>query len=113
MESVAPEEVMVLTGVNGLVAGQVALVAEGGLAAVALVWLVAVDLQHVLLQRLVLGKLGVTFVTEERPVFCSRQRGHTGSAGIQRHGRARAEALAHTHHSWSRSIQSASPSCPR
>ena len=42
------------TCVDGLVAGQVALVAEGGLAAVALVGLVAVHLQHVLLQGLVL-----------------------------------------------------------
>lgn len=51
-------------------AGQVALVAESSLAAVALVWLVTVHLKHVLFQRFVFGELGVTFVTEERAVFC-------------------------------------------
>lgn len=59
------------TCVDSLVAGEVALVAESSLAAVTLVWLVAVHLKHVLFQRFVLGKLGVTFVTEECPVFCS------------------------------------------
>lgn len=58
------------TRVDSLVAGQVALVAESSLAAVALVWLVAVHLKHVLFQRFVFGELGVTFVTEERAVFC-------------------------------------------
>lgn len=43
-----------LTGVNGLMAGQVAFVAEGRLAAVTLVWLVAVDLTHVVFQRVFL-----------------------------------------------------------
>lgn len=55
---------------DGLVAGEVALVAESGLTAVTLVWLVAVDLKHVLFQGFVVGKLGVAFVTEERTVFC-------------------------------------------
>lgn len=59
------------TCMNSLVAGEVALVAESGLAAVTLVRLVAVHLKHVLLQRFVLCKLGVAFVAEERSVFCS------------------------------------------
>lgn len=50
-------------------AGQVAFVAEGGLAAVALVWLVAVDLTHVIFQRVFLRELGVTPVAEE-VIFC-------------------------------------------
>lgn len=58
---------------DSLVAGKVALVAESSLAAVTLVWLVAVYLKHVLFQRFVFGKLRVTFITEERPVFCSRE----------------------------------------
>ena len=58
---------------DSLVAGKVALVAESSLAAVTLVWLVAVYLKHVLFQRFVFGKLGVTFVTEECTVFCSGQ----------------------------------------
>jgi len=60
--------------VDGLVAGEVALVSESRLAAVALVWLVAVHLEHVPFQRLVLGKLGVTLVAEERTVFCPGER---------------------------------------
>lgn len=56
---------------NSLVAGEVALVAERGLAAVTLVRLVAVHLKHVLLQRFILCKLGVAFVAEECSVFCS------------------------------------------
>lgn len=43
---------MTLTCVNSLMAGQVALVAEGSLATVTLVWLVAVDLGHVLFERI-------------------------------------------------------------
>lgn len=58
-----------LTGVNRLVAGQVALVAEGSLAAVALVWLVTVDLDHVVFQGILLYELGVTSVAEVRVVF--------------------------------------------
>lgn len=54
-------------------AGQVAFVSEGSLAAVTLVWLVAVHLKHVLLQSFVITKLGVTFVTEERSVFCPEE----------------------------------------
>lgn len=61
----------VCTCVDSLVAGEVALVAESSLAAVTLVWLVAVYLKHVLFQRFVLRELRVTFVTEERAVFCS------------------------------------------
>lgn len=60
-----------LTCVDSLVAGKVALVAESSLAAITLVWLVAVHLEHVLFQRFVLSKLGVTFITEECTVFCS------------------------------------------
>ena len=55
---------------DGLVAGQVALVAEGGLAAVTLVGLVAVQLQHVLLQSVVLREARVALAAEERPVLC-------------------------------------------
>lgn len=44
--------VRLCTCVNSLMAGQVALVAEGSLAAVTLVWLVAVDLGHVLFERI-------------------------------------------------------------
>lgn len=54
-------------------AGQVAFVAEGGLAAVALVWLVAVDLTHVIFQRVFLRELGVAPVAEE-VVFCQFER---------------------------------------
>lgn len=56
---------------DSLVAGEVALVAESSLAAVTLVWLVAVHLKHVLFQRFILGKLGVTFVTKECTILCS------------------------------------------
>lgn len=55
---------------NSLVTSEVALVTKRSLAAVALVRLVAVHLEHVLLQRLLLRKLGVAFVAEECPVFC-------------------------------------------
>lgn len=61
--------IRLLSGVDGLVAGEVALVAEGGLAAVTLVGLVAVHLEHVLLQRPVFSELGVALVTEECAVF--------------------------------------------
>lgn len=56
---------------DSLVAGKVALVAESSLAAVTLVWLVAVYLKHMLFQRFVFSELGVTFITEECTVFCS------------------------------------------
>lgn len=49
---------------NGFVAGQVALVAEGGLAVVTLVWLVAVHLGHVVFQRVLLRELGVAAIAE-------------------------------------------------
>lgn len=50
------------TGVDRLVTGQVALVAEGGLATVALVWLIVVDLDHVVFQGVFLCEFGVTSV---------------------------------------------------
>lgn len=56
---------------DSLVACKVSLVAESSLAAVTLVWLVAVHLEHVLFQRFVFGKLGVAFITEECTIFCS------------------------------------------
>lgn len=59
------------TCVDSLVAGEVPLVAERSLAAVTLVWLVAVHLKHVLFEGLVLSKFRITFVAEERPVLCS------------------------------------------
>lgn len=60
---------LVCTCVDGLVAGKVAFVAESSLAAVALVWLIAVNLEHVLFQRFVFGEFGVAFVAEECTVF--------------------------------------------
>ena len=63
-----------LTSVDRLVAGQVALVAEGGLAAVTPVGLVAVVLEHVALQGVRLGELGVTLVAEERVAFCTKKK---------------------------------------
>lgn len=58
----------VLTCVNGLVAGQVTLVAESSLAAVALVRLVSVGGDHVVFEGVVLGEFGVTTIAEG--VFC-------------------------------------------
>lgn len=66
------------TCVDSLVAREVALVAERSLTAVTLVWLVTVHLKHVLFQRFVFCKLRVTFVAEERPVFCFGDRSHSG-----------------------------------
>lgn len=57
------------TCVNGLVAGQVAFVAEGSLAAVTLVWLVTVDLDHVVFKGIFFYELGVTPVAEVGVVF--------------------------------------------
>lgn len=71
------------TRVDGLVAGEVAFVAEGGLATVAFVGLVAVRLQRVPLERGLLGEAAVTFVAEEGPILC-RVWGDTGSAGGDR-----------------------------
>lgn len=62
------------TCVDSLVACEVPLVAESSLAAVTLVWLVTVHLKHVLFERFVLGKLGVTFIAEECPVFYSGEK---------------------------------------
>lgn len=56
---------------NGLVAGQVSLVAEGGLAAVTLVWLVTVDLDHMVFQGIFLCEFGITTAAEEG-VVCSK-----------------------------------------
>lgn len=61
-----------LTSVNGLVAGQIALVAESSLAVVTLVWLVTVDLGHVVFQGVFLDELGVTPVAVG-VVFCTKQ----------------------------------------
>lgn len=64
------------TRVDGLVAGEVALVAEGGLAAVTLVGFVAVGLQRVPLERGLLREAAVTLIAEEGPVLCQRVEGH-------------------------------------
>lgn len=61
--------VRLCTGVNGLVAGQVALVAEGSLAEVTLVWLVTVHLGHVFFQGIFICELGVTPVAEVYGAF--------------------------------------------
>lgn len=54
---------------DGFVAGEVPLVAKGGLAAVTLVGLVTVDLQRVSLERSLLGEPAVTLVAEEGSVL--------------------------------------------
>lgn len=59
-----------LTSVNGLVTGQVALVAEGGLTVVTLVGLVTVDLGHVVFQGVLFYELGVTPIADVSVVFC-------------------------------------------
>jgi hypothetical protein len=61
---------------DGLVAGEVALVAEGGLAAVTLVGFVTVGLQRMPLERGLLREAAVTFIAEEGPVLCWRVDGH-------------------------------------
>lgn len=58
------------TCVNGFVAGEIPFVAEGGLAPVALIRLVAVHLQGVSLERSLFRKPAVTLVAEEGAVFC-------------------------------------------
>lgn len=63
------------TRVDGLVAGQVALVAEGGLTAVTLVGFVTVGLQRVPLERGLLREAAVTFIAEEGPILCRWGRG--------------------------------------
>ncbi len=62
-----------VTCVNGLVAGQVSLVAEGSLATVALVWLVTVDLDHVVFKGIFLYELRVTPVAEIGVAFCKEK----------------------------------------
>lgn len=57
--------------VDGFVAGEVPLVAEGGLAAVTLVGLVAVDLQRVSLEGGLLGEPAVALVAEEGSVLAA------------------------------------------
>lgn len=54
---------------DGFVAGEVPLVAEGGLAAVTLVGLVTVDLQRVSLERGLLGEPAVALIAEEGSVL--------------------------------------------
>lgn len=104
------------TCVDSLVARKVPLVAESSLAAVTLVWLVAVHLKHVLFEGLVLGELGVTFIAEERPVFCS---GGETTAEDQNPNQDMLSVVTlrylhvdKTHRSWSPSIPSAIPPCP-
>ena len=69
---------------DGLVAGEVALVAEGGLAAVTLVGFVTVGLQRVPLEGSLLRKAAVTLIAEEGPILCWRVRGTPGSARQER-----------------------------
>lgn len=71
---------------DGLVAGEVALVAEGGLTAVTLVGFVTVGLQRVPLEGSLLRKAAVTLIAEEGPILCWRVRGTPGSARQGRWG---------------------------
>lgn len=64
---------LLLTSMNGLVAGQVAFVAECCLAAVTLVWLVTVDLHHVVSEGIFICELEVTTVAEVGVVFCGKK----------------------------------------
>lgn len=64
---------LLCTGVDCLVAGEVSLVAESSLTAVTLVWLITVGLQHVEFQGSVVSKLGVAFVTKESTIFCKEK----------------------------------------
>lgn len=89
---------------DSLVAGQVALVAESSLAAVALVWLVAVYLKHVLFQSFVFSKFGVAFVTEERAVFCLREKSDVDLCSESAQIHFGGEKKSQTHHSWSLNI---------
>lgn len=63
--------VRLLSCVDGFVAGEVPLVAKGGLAAVTLVGLVTVDLQRMSLERGLLGEPAVTLVAEEGSVLAA------------------------------------------
>lgn len=65
------------TRVDGLVAGEVALVAEGGLAPVTLVGFVTVGLQRVPLEGGLLREAAVTLIAEEGPILCWRVEGDT------------------------------------
>lgn len=56
---------------NSLVAGQVSLIAESSLTTVTLVWLVTVDLDHVVFKGIFLCELGVT-TTTEKGVVCRK-----------------------------------------
>lgn len=60
------------TRMDGLVAGEVALVAEGGLAAITLVRFVTVGLQRVPLEGGLLREAAVTLIAEEGPILCQR-----------------------------------------
>lgn len=62
--------VVVRTCVDSLVTGEVALVAERRLAAVTLVWLVAVNWDNMICQRFIFSKRTVAFIAEER--LCKR-----------------------------------------
>lgn len=62
---------------DGLVAGEVALVAEGGLAAITLVRFVTVGLQRVPLEGGLLREAAVTLIAEEGPILCQRVGGDT------------------------------------
>lgn len=64
------------TRMDGLVAGEVALVAEGGLAAVTLVGFVTVGLQRVPLEGGLLREAAVTLIAEEGPILCRGGGGH-------------------------------------
>lgn len=77
------------TRMDGLVAGEVALVAEGGLAAVTLVGFVTVRLQCVPLERGFLREAAVTLIAEEGPVLCQRVGGDTNVSGSKRDGAPR------------------------
>lgn len=72
------------TCVDGFVAGEVPLVAEGGLAAVTLVGLVTVDLQRMSLEGGLLGEPAVTLVAEEGSVLWEGREGSNqmGSAWV-------------------------------
>lgn len=61
------------TCVDGLVAGEVALVTKGSLAAVTLVGFVAVGLQCVPLEGSLLREAAVTLIAEEGPVLCGME----------------------------------------
>lgn len=98
-----------LTRVNGFVAGQVALVAEGGLAAVTLVRLVTVDLNHVLFQRLFLGELGVTSFAEV-VTFCRRMLKKRNDYILEQSS-IKLTTVECTHHSWRGNNLSASSWC--